>query len=86
MYQVINRTTRVKHIFNYKEMHNFFILNNMRDYAVSCTYHNEKKKTIFANNQSLEDVIIKGVTFAIGSAVALLIASAFIIITLNLIY
>tara|TARA_R100000541_G_scaffold56759_2_gene66378 strand:+ start:674 stop:850 length:177 start_codon:yes stop_codon:yes gene_type:complete len=58
----------------------------MRDYAVSCTYHNEKKKTIFANNQSLEDVIIKGVTFAIGSAVALLIASAFIIITLNLIY
>lgn len=86
MYQVINRSTRVKQIFNYKELHNFFKINNMRDYAVSCAYHNEKKKTIFANNQSLEDVIIKGVTFAIGSAVALLIASAFTIIIFNLIY
>lgn len=86
MYQVINRTTRAKQVFNYKELQNFFKLNNMRDYAVSCTYHNEKKKTIFANNQSLEDVIIKGVTFAIGSAVALLIASAFTIIIFNLIY
>jgi len=86
MYQVINRSTRVKQVFNYKELQNFFKLNNMRDYAVSCTYHNEKKKTIFANNQSLEDIIIKGITFAIGSAVALLIASAFTIIIFNLIY
>jgi len=86
MYQVINRTTRAKQVFNYKELQNFFKLNNMRDYAVSCTYHNEKKKTIFANNQSLEDIIIKGITFAIGSAVALLIASAFTIIIFNLIY
>jgi len=86
MYQVINRTTRAKQVFNYKELQNFFKVNNMRDYAVSCTYHNEKKKTIFANNKSFEDIIIQGITFAIGSAVALLIAAAFVTIILNLIY
>ena len=44
------------------------------------------KETIFADNQSLEDVIIQGVSFVIGTAVALLIATALISIFFNLIY
>ena len=44
------------------------------------------KKTIFANNQSLEDVICQGIIFVLGTGTALLIASGLIIITLNLIY
>jgi hypothetical protein len=46
----------------------------------------KKKKTIFANNESLEDVICQALIFAIGTATALVIASGLIIITLNLIY
>jgi len=46
----------------------------------------KNKKTIFANNQSFEDVIIQGISFVIGLAVALLIATALISIFFNLIY
>jgi len=46
----------------------------------------KNKKTIFADNQSLEDVIIQGISFVIGSAVALLVATSIISIFLNLIY
>jgi len=43
----------------------------------------KNKKTIFADNQSFEDVIIQGVSFVIGTAVALLIATALISIFFN---
>tara|TARA_R110001632_G_scaffold133707_1_gene248251 strand:- start:409 stop:555 length:147 start_codon:yes stop_codon:yes gene_type:complete len=45
----------------------------------------KKKKTIFANNQSVEDVICQALIFAIGTGTALLIATGLIVIFSNLI-
>ena len=45
-----------------------------------------KTKTIFAENKTFSDVIMEGIIFAIGTATALLIATAIIIIFTNLIY
>ena len=45
-----------------------------------------KKETIFTENKTFADVIVEGVIFAIGTATALLIATAIIIIFTNLIY
>tara|TARA_R110002167_G_scaffold362925_1_gene582558 strand:+ start:689 stop:832 length:144 start_codon:yes stop_codon:yes gene_type:complete len=46
----------------------------------------KKKKTIFANNQSVEDVICQALIFVIGTGAALLIATGLIIAFFNLIY
>jgi hypothetical protein len=43
------------------------------------------KKTIFANNQSLEDVICQGIIFVLGTGTAIIIAASLIIIFSNLI-
>tara|TARA_R110001583_G_scaffold179992_1_gene336967 strand:+ start:29 stop:175 length:147 start_codon:yes stop_codon:yes gene_type:complete len=45
----------------------------------------KKKKTIFADNQNLEDVICQGVIFALGTGTALLIATGLIVVFSNLI-
>ena len=44
------------------------------------------KKTIFANNQSLGDIICQGIIFVIGTGAALVIATGLIIAFFNLIY
>jgi len=41
------------------------------------------KKTIFTNNQSLEDVICQGIIFVLGTGTALLIATGLIIVFSN---
>tara|TARA_R110000744_G_scaffold126651_1_gene233061 strand:+ start:315 stop:461 length:147 start_codon:yes stop_codon:yes gene_type:complete len=43
----------------------------------------KNKKTIFANNQSLEDVICQGIIFVLGTGTALLIATGLIIVFSN---
>ena len=44
------------------------------------------KKTIFTENKSFSDVVAEGLIFAIGTCTALLIATAIIIIFINLIH
>jgi len=46
----------------------------------------KNKKTIFTENKTFTDVIAEAITFAIGTATALLIATGFVIIFTNLIY
>ena len=41
------------------------------------------KKTIFANNESLEDIICQGIIFVLGTGTALLIATGLIVVFSN---
>ena len=46
----------------------------------------QEQETIFTGNKTFADVIVEGIIFALGTATALLIATAIIIIFTNLIY
>tara|TARA_R110000850_G_scaffold52044_1_gene126152 strand:+ start:850 stop:1086 length:237 start_codon:yes stop_codon:yes gene_type:complete len=60
-YQVVNRTTRAKQIFNAKELERFTRLNNFRDYAITNALSPKDKKL----NTTLDTIALS--FFSVGA-------------------